>query len=284
MLDGGGPAGTAGQPLRGAVFANANGAPGALLGRTEQVTIAPGQAAGLVKLAFDPPLRLAPGSYWLGLHGGELRDHALPIDRRRRRPALQCRHLLRRHEEPVRPLGLRDGDGPDRRHRRSVAPTLRGRELQPRLGAGGRGLDRVGPDAGPRRVLALPRRVLRARAGARAGDARGRLRRGSRDPRPRRARPSRRQRRRRPDAAAGGARGRPRRPLRAGRRGGAAVRGRRLRSGGRLQLADGRRRHARRGGRGGASARAGRADGRVHHASVSPKRAGSTGPRPTRRS
>jgi hypothetical protein len=69
-LDGRGAPGATGQPLRGVVFSDANGEPGALAGRTAEVTIAPGQSAGVVNLEFSPPLHLVPGRYWLGLHAG----------------------------------------------------------------------------------------------------------------------------------------------------------------------------------------------------------------------
>jgi hypothetical protein len=65
-LDGRGAAGAGGQPLRGVVFHDDGG----LAGRTEEFAIASGAGAGTVTLRFAPPLRLAPGSYWLGLHAG----------------------------------------------------------------------------------------------------------------------------------------------------------------------------------------------------------------------
>jgi hypothetical protein len=70
VLDGGGAPGVTGQPLRGVVYSDANGEPGALLGRTAEVTIAPGQSVGAVNLEFRPPLHVLPGRYWLGLHAG----------------------------------------------------------------------------------------------------------------------------------------------------------------------------------------------------------------------
>jgi hypothetical protein len=52
------------------VYADAAGAPGALIGRTNEVTIAAGRAPGWVTLGFASPVRLAAGSYWLGTHAG----------------------------------------------------------------------------------------------------------------------------------------------------------------------------------------------------------------------
>jgi hypothetical protein len=69
-LDGGGAPSATGQPLRGVVFRNAGGQPGALAGRTQELVIANGISAGTVRLRFTPPLRLALGTYWLGLHAG----------------------------------------------------------------------------------------------------------------------------------------------------------------------------------------------------------------------
>jgi hypothetical protein len=39
-------------------------------GTREEVTIAGGLGAATVTLRFTPPLRLEPGTYWLGRHAG----------------------------------------------------------------------------------------------------------------------------------------------------------------------------------------------------------------------
>jgi hypothetical protein len=66
-----GRAGTTGsQPVRAVVYADAGGAPGALVARSADVTIAAGRAAGWVSLPLAAPARLAPGTYWLGLQSG----------------------------------------------------------------------------------------------------------------------------------------------------------------------------------------------------------------------
>jgi hypothetical protein len=65
------PTGTAGQQvLKGVVYADANGAPGALLGVSEQLTFASTNAAGWYQFAFSNPLKLAAGNYWMGVMTG----------------------------------------------------------------------------------------------------------------------------------------------------------------------------------------------------------------------
>jgi subtilisin family serine protease len=66
-------AGSGSQPVRGLLYADSGGAPGALVARTLDVTIAGGRASGWVPLRFATPVRLAPGSYWLGLQAGGTR-------------------------------------------------------------------------------------------------------------------------------------------------------------------------------------------------------------------
>jgi hypothetical protein len=66
-LDGRGRA-TGSQSVRGVVYADAGGVPGALLRSTAAVTITAGRAPGWVDFAFSSPLSLAPGNYWLGTH------------------------------------------------------------------------------------------------------------------------------------------------------------------------------------------------------------------------
>ena len=65
------PTGVSGQQvLRGLVYADANGAPGTLLGVTEPLTFSSTNAAGWYQLAFSAPLKLAPGNYWIGVITG----------------------------------------------------------------------------------------------------------------------------------------------------------------------------------------------------------------------
>ena len=61
---------TGSQNVRGVVYADAGGVPGALLRSTAAVTITAGRAPGWVDFAFSSPLSLAPGNYWLGTHSG----------------------------------------------------------------------------------------------------------------------------------------------------------------------------------------------------------------------
>ena len=65
------PTGTPGQQtLRGIVYADAGGAPGALLGVTEELTFPSSATAGWYDLPFSSPLDLASGDYWLGIISG----------------------------------------------------------------------------------------------------------------------------------------------------------------------------------------------------------------------
>ena len=116
------------------------------------------------------------------------------------------------------------------------------------------------------------------------GDARDRLRGGPRRARSGRAGTSRHRRRCVPDAARGRSRGPAGRRFPARGRRCAALPGRELRPGRRVQLTDGHRRHAGRGARGGARSDAGRTHVRVHHASLPGRRAVRRDERPKRRS
>ena len=61
------PTGTSGQQLlKGVVYADAAGAPGALLGVSEPLTFKSTNAAGWYDLVFSSALKLAAGNYWIG--------------------------------------------------------------------------------------------------------------------------------------------------------------------------------------------------------------------------
>jgi hypothetical protein len=65
------PTGTPGQQsLRGIVYADAGGVPGALLGVTDELTFQSSEAAGWYDFPFPTALNLAPGDYWLGVISG----------------------------------------------------------------------------------------------------------------------------------------------------------------------------------------------------------------------
>jgi hypothetical protein len=65
------PTGTPGrQTLRGIVYADAGGAPGALLGVTAELAFPSSATAGWYDLPFSTPLDLASGDYWLGIISG----------------------------------------------------------------------------------------------------------------------------------------------------------------------------------------------------------------------
>ena len=55
--------------MRGVIYSDKAGpAPDALVGRSDEVTVADSKAAGWVDLTFATPVSLAAGYYWLGLH------------------------------------------------------------------------------------------------------------------------------------------------------------------------------------------------------------------------
>jgi hypothetical protein len=65
------PTGTPGrQTLRGIVYADAGGAPGALLGVTDELAFPSSATAGWYDLPFSSPLNLESGDYWLGIISG----------------------------------------------------------------------------------------------------------------------------------------------------------------------------------------------------------------------
>jgi hypothetical protein len=66
------PTGTAGQQvLKGVIYADSNGAPGALLGTSQQLTFSNTSATGWYDLAFSSPVKLAAaGNYWIGVITG----------------------------------------------------------------------------------------------------------------------------------------------------------------------------------------------------------------------
>ena len=65
------PAGTSGkQVLKGILYADASGKPGALLGVSEQLTFTSTSAAGWYDLVFSSPVKLAAGNYWIGVIAG----------------------------------------------------------------------------------------------------------------------------------------------------------------------------------------------------------------------
>jgi serine protease len=68
-VDGKGAA-TGSQPVTGVLYAGTASGPTTRVQATSAVTIAAGRAAGWVKLAFPTPVRVAAGTYWIGLHTG----------------------------------------------------------------------------------------------------------------------------------------------------------------------------------------------------------------------
>jgi hypothetical protein len=65
------PTGTAGQQvLKGLIYADSSGAPGALVGSSQPVTFSNTSATGWYDLAFSSPVKLATGNYWIGVITG----------------------------------------------------------------------------------------------------------------------------------------------------------------------------------------------------------------------
>jgi hypothetical protein len=65
------PTGTSGQQvIEGLVYADSSGAPGALLGVSEQLTFKSANYEGWYQLVFSSPLKLAAGNYWIGVITG----------------------------------------------------------------------------------------------------------------------------------------------------------------------------------------------------------------------
>jgi hypothetical protein len=66
------PGGAAGQEeIEGVIYANQNGAPGALLGAATPLTFASNEAAGWYVMTFTRSVSVTPGTYWIGvLRGG----------------------------------------------------------------------------------------------------------------------------------------------------------------------------------------------------------------------
>jgi hypothetical protein len=65
------PTSTTGQQvLKGVLYADSSGAPGALLGVSEPLTFKSTNAAGWYDLVFASPLKLAAGNYWIGIITG----------------------------------------------------------------------------------------------------------------------------------------------------------------------------------------------------------------------
>ncbi|HME03373.1 MAG TPA: S8 family serine peptidase [Solirubrobacteraceae bacterium] len=65
------PTGTSGQQvLKGLIYADSSGTPGALLGVSEQLTFKSTNSAGWYDLVFSSPVKLTAGNYWIGIMTG----------------------------------------------------------------------------------------------------------------------------------------------------------------------------------------------------------------------
>lgn len=59
--------GTGSQVVKGVIYADSSGTPGAIVGGlTNEATVTDGQAAGEVDLTYASPVALSAGDYWLG--------------------------------------------------------------------------------------------------------------------------------------------------------------------------------------------------------------------------
>ena len=61
---------TGSQNIRGVIYGNAGGAPGPLLGASNQLVFHSSDTPGWYDLPLPTPVSLQPGSYWIGLHAG----------------------------------------------------------------------------------------------------------------------------------------------------------------------------------------------------------------------
>jgi hypothetical protein len=65
------PTTTSGQQvLKGLIYADSAGAPGALLGVSQQLTFTSTGSAGWYDLVFASPIKLTAGNYWIGVITG----------------------------------------------------------------------------------------------------------------------------------------------------------------------------------------------------------------------
>jgi hypothetical protein len=65
------PTSTQGQQLiKGIIYADSKGTPGARIGVTEQFTFKSTNSAGWYRLRFSPPLKVEAGTYWIGIITG----------------------------------------------------------------------------------------------------------------------------------------------------------------------------------------------------------------------
>jgi hypothetical protein len=65
------------ESFRALVYADASGAPGALVAQSSVVSVGDGQAAGWVDFAISPGVSLSAGAYWVVLQGGGTNNAAL---------------------------------------------------------------------------------------------------------------------------------------------------------------------------------------------------------------
>jgi hypothetical protein len=71
------PGGVSGsQVLKGVIYADSGGAPGALLGTSEQLTYSSASGSGWYAMKFATPVKLAAGNYWIGVITGATGDVA----------------------------------------------------------------------------------------------------------------------------------------------------------------------------------------------------------------
>jgi subtilisin family serine protease len=77
------PTSTSGQQvLKGVIYADSSGSPGALLGVSNQLTFKSASAAGWYELPLATPLKLTAGNYWIGvITGGESHVAGFRYDR-----------------------------------------------------------------------------------------------------------------------------------------------------------------------------------------------------------
>ena len=78
-------AGSGSQPVRAVIYADSGGAPGALLGVSNAVTITAGRAWGWVDFTFPTSVSVSAGTVWMGyIAGSHGRSDAAAVRQRSR--------------------------------------------------------------------------------------------------------------------------------------------------------------------------------------------------------
>jgi len=93
------------QLIKGIIYADSSGKPGALLGTSSQLTFTSENASGWYPLAFATPLKLAAGTYWIGIiTGGSAKVGAERFDKVTNAQAVNTNSYAAGPSNPFGPL------------------------------------------------------------------------------------------------------------------------------------------------------------------------------------